>query len=60
MRAYEKRLDEMNSFMDDVKLRMNQQEEEKILLQKMLMESAENEAHWRGESAELRKVVEEL
>eukprot|EP00435_Cladocopium_sp_Y103_P054444 s63_g17.t1 len=29
MRAYEKRLDEMNSFMDEVKLRMAEQQEEK-------------------------------
>ena len=55
MRAYEKRLYEMNSFMDEVKLRMMEQQEEKTLLHKMLMESAENEAYWRSESAELQE-----
>ena len=45
----------MNSFMDEVKLRMMEQQEEKTLLHKMLMESAENEAYWRSESAELQE-----
>ena len=60
MRSYEQELDRMHGFMDDVKLRMAEQQEEKDLLQKLLMETAENEAHWRSENAELRKVVEEL
>ena len=60
MKSYERELDRMHGFMDDVKLRMAEQQEEKTLLQKMLFETGENEAHWRSENAELRRVVEDL
>ena len=36
MKSYERELDRMNGFMDDVKLRMAEQQEEKTLLQKPL------------------------